>query len=77
MIIDKALLWWLLIKIVMKHVPFYISSCYNWGILVDGGYPKYSKSHNFWNFNDVLLRYIEEKSCNFLKNKFSSNFMQS
>ena len=59
--IDKAPLWWLLIKIVIKHPTFYISSCYNWGIKSKGVIPQYFKSHSFWNFTNVALGIIEEK----------------
>ena len=57
MFIDNTLQWCLIIKIVIKHPSFHISSCYNWGIKSRGVIPQYCKSHNFWNFNDFTLGY--------------------
>ena len=40
-----------------------------------GVIPQYCTSHNFRNFTDVLLGYIEEKSCIFLS--YLAFFMKS
>ena len=75
MFIDKTLKWCLITELVIKHPSIYISSSYNWGIRSRGVIPQYCKSHNFWNFTDFTLGYIEGKRCNFWR--FQASFMKS
>ena len=66
---------WILIKIVIKHAPIYISSCNNSGIKSMGVIPLFCKSQNFWNFTDFCYNISRKKVVTFFS--FLAIFMKS
>ena len=61
----KTLYWWLLIEIMMKLAPFYLSCCYNRGIGSIRDNTLILQKSQFLIFTDYSLGYIEIISCNY------------